>query len=153
MIRVIFYNNRSDRRVLNKNISQVADVSNCELKEDCQILYPSLILARSSCAGYASCNYMYIPTFKRYYHVKFTALAGDMLQVDTIEPDPLMSFANGIRSLYCTIIRQENIYNKFYIDNELPVRQTKKVQWVKVGKYNAGTGIYLTVDGGGGSTT
>lgn len=144
---VIFYNNKSDRRKLNKNLSKLTSVE-CQLKEPCDILRPALILARKDLASYAQCNYMYIPTFGRYYFVKCTALAGDMLSVEAIDPDPLMTYANSIRSLYCTIIRQENVFNKYYVDNELSIRQTKQIQLVSLGAYNAGTGIYLTVDGG-----
>lgn len=149
-MQAIFYNCTSDERVLSKRLSTIANVTNCDLKEPCDILRPSLLLNRTSVSGYASCNYMYIPTFKRYYYVKFTALEGDLLQVDTIKPDPLMSFANGIRAITCTILRQQYKYNNYFIDNQLGIRQTKNIQRVNVGTYNAGTGIYLTVDGGEG---
>lgn len=145
---VIFYNNKSDNRKVNKSITRLGNNIACQLKEPCEILRPAVTLARQTLPNYAQCNYMYIPTFGRYYFVKCTALPGDMLSVEAIEPDPLMTYANGIRSLYCTIIRQEKVFNKYYIDNELPIRQTKQIQLVSVGQYSAGTGIYLTVDGG-----
>lgn len=146
---VIFYNNKSDRRKVSKSLARLGS-ANCSLKEPCEILRPVVVLKRGDLTQYAQCNYMYIPTFGRYYFVKCRAMTGDMLSVETIDPDPLMSFANGIRSIYCTIVRQENVNNKYYIDDQLPIRQTKKIQLVKVGTYSAGTGIYLTVDGGNG---
>lgn len=147
---VQFYNNRSDRRKLNKSLSSLGS-SNCSLKEPCDILHPIVKLKRSGLSQYAVCNYMYIPTFKRYYFAEVRALVGDMVEISGTEVDVLMTYANGIRSIYCTILRQENVNNKYYIDNELPIRQTKQIQLVSVGQYNAGTGIYLTVDGGNGN--
>lgn len=145
---VDFYTNNSDARKLNKSIGVIKKGVHCELKDDSDVLRPTLTLARISLLNYPICNYMYINSFKRYYFIKFRALVGDMLQVETIDPDPLMSFGNQIRSLYTTIIRQENVFNKYFVDNELAIRQTKKIQLVSLGAYNAGTGIYLTVDGG-----
>lgn len=146
-MQVIFYNNKSDERKLSKSLSTLSS-ANCHLKEPCDILYPVVKLKRADLSGYAQCNYMYIPTFNRYYFAEVTALTGDMVEIKAIKPDVLMTYANGIRSIYCTINRQENVFNKFYVDNELPIRQTKQIQLVSVGTYDAGTGIYLTVDGG-----
>lgn len=146
-MQVYFYNNASDSRKLNKSLSSLGS-ANCQLKEPCDILFPSVTLARGDLSGYAQCNYMYIPTFRRYYFVEVRALVGDMLEIKTIQSDPLMSYANAIRSIRTSIIRQEKIYNDYIVDGDLPIRATKNIQWVNIGTYNAGTGIYLTVDGG-----
>lgn len=146
-MRVFFYNNKSDYRKLSK-ILESAGSAECALKEGCDILYPALRLAKVDLPNYANTNYMYIPTFGRYYCIKIRAITGDMIEIETLKPDPLMSFANGIRSLTCTITRQEYRYNDYYVDNELGIRQTKMIQWVNLGTFDAGKGIYLTVDGG-----
>lgn len=145
---VKFYNSRSDKRVLSKSITSLATVD-CQLKENCPILNPSLVVARKSLTQYAECNYMYIPSFRRYYFVTASALVGDMVEISG-HVDVLMTYANGIRSLYATVLRQENMYNDYLIDNQLPIRQTKQIQRALVGTYNAGTGFYLTVNGGKG---
>lgn len=144
---VNFYINSSDKKYLSKKLTSIRSAIDCQLTEPCSVLQPRLVLARGDLTAYSQCNYMYIQKFKRYYYCQFTALPGDMLEVRG-EVDVLMSFANGIRAITTTILRQENNFNNYFIDNQLPIRQTKTLQWVKVGTYNAGTGIYLTVDGG-----
>lgn len=144
---VNFYNSSSDKRALNKNISMVSGGIDCQLKEPCSVLNPRLIVNRSTVSQYASCNYVYIPTFKRYYFAEFTALAGDMLQVDC-KVDVLMSYASQIRGISCTIERQQYKTNKYIVDKLMVIRSTKNLQRASVGTYSAGTGLYLTVDGG-----
>lgn len=143
---VKFYNSQSDKRVLSKSLSSLASMD-CDLKENCSIINPTIIVARKNLTQYASCNYMYIPSFRRYYFVTASALVGDMVEIRG-HVDVLMTYASGIRGLYATVLRQENIYNDYLIDNQLPIRQTKEIQRALVGTYSAGTGIYLTVNGG-----
>lgn len=143
---VQFFNNTSDNRKMSKNITSL-DSANCQLKESCSLLRPSVILARSSLLRYAECNYMYIPKFHRYYYANVTAMAGDMLEISG-NVDVLMTYANQLRALNVTIVRQENLFNDYFVDQQLPIRQTKTIQFAKIGTYNAGTGMYLTVDGG-----
>lgn len=145
-MQAIFYNNRSDSRKLSKSISQLATVD-CQLKDDCSLLNPVLIISHGALSSYAQCNYMYIPEFKRYYYASVSALAGDMLEVAG-EVDVLMSYASGIRALQCTILRQERVFNPYIVDNFMPSRAQRNIQYVGVGTYSAGTGLYLTVDGG-----
>lgn len=145
-MRVIFYNCKSDNRKLNKSITQLASVE-CDLKENCSLLSPSFELSHGALNDYARCNYMYVPDFHRYYFASVNALYGDRLQVNG-DVDVLMTYANQIRALNVTITRQQNMYNDYLIDNQLPIRQTKEIQFASVGTYSAGMGIYLTVDGG-----
>lgn len=145
-MQVIFYNNRSDSRKLSKKLTQLASVD-CALKENCSLLNPSLTIRHGSLSSYAQCNYMYIPAFKRYYYASVSALAGDMLEVKG-DVDVLMSYASGIRALRCTIVRQENKFTKYFVDDFLPVSSIRNIQYASIGTFNAGTGIYLTVDGG-----
>lgn len=145
-INITFYNNSSDTRKLNKSITRLASVD-VKLKDNCSILRPRIILKRSTLTQYANCNYMYIPAFNRYYFAEISALVGDRVEI-TGNVDVLMSYANQIRALNVTVLRQEYMYNDYFIDNQLPIRQTKTIQFAKIGTYNAGTGLYLTVDGG-----
>lgn len=143
---VILYNNSSDSRKLSKSITQLATVD-CQLKDNCSLLSPRLVINHSALSSYANCNYMYIPDFHRYYYCNVTALAGDMLELSG-DVDVLMSYASGIRSIKCTIIRQENLFNPYIVDEFMPSRANRSLQFVSVGTYNAGVGLYLTVDGG-----
>lgn len=143
---VQFFNNTSDNRKISKNIALLGSVD-CQLKESCSLLRPVVILARETLPRYAECNYMYIPKFRRYYYADVSAMVGDMLEIGG-NVDVLMTYANQLRALNVTIVRQENMFNDFFVDQQLPIRQTKTIQFAKIGTYNAGTGMYLTVDGG-----
>lgn len=145
-MQVMLYNNHSDNRKLSKSISRLATVD-CQLKDSCSLLNPVLVVSHGAIFAYAQCNYMYIPDFGRYYYASVTALAGDMLQIDG-NVDVLMSYASGIRALRCTIVRQENLFNPYIVDNFMPSRAQRNIQYVSVGTYSAGVGLYLTVDGG-----
>lgn len=145
-MQVILYNNRSDKRRLNKKIAKLATVD-CMLKDRCSLLNPRLVISHAALSAFAQCNYMYIPDFNRYYFCSVSALTGDMLEI-TGAVDVLMSYRNGINEIRCTIVRQEKKFNKYFIDNFLPVSTIKNIQYVSVGTFSAGKGIYLTVDGG-----
>lgn len=148
-MQIVLYNNRSDKRRLNKKLSQLAVVNNVQLKNDCSLLNPRLVISHGALSQYAQCNYMFIPDFNRYYFCSVSALTGDMLEIAG-DVDVLMSYKSGIGSLRCTIVRQEKKFNKYFVDDFLPVSQIKNIQYIKVGTYSAGKGIYLTVDGGKG---
>lgn len=145
-MQITFYNNKSDKRHLSKHISALSTIE-ADLLEPCDITAASLMVARESIPGYAQCNYFYIREFRRYYFANLTALPGDMLQVNG-KVDVLMSFKIPIMSINTTIKRQEYNYNMYFRDELFPLRSTKNLQWAKIGTYDAGTGIYLTVDGG-----
>lgn len=144
---VRFYNNRSDKRKLSKSLSSLGS-TDCMLKEPSDILRPTFTIKRQNLTEYARCNYIYVPAFNRYYFAEIAAEIGDMLTIRGVESDVLMSWGNRIRSINCTIVRQENVFNTYMVDNLLPVRATKWLDWISVGTYDAGQGLYLTVDGG-----
>lgn len=143
---VSFYTNSSDARELSKNLSLLATVD-AQIKESCDILRPRLVLARQTLTQYATCNYCIIPSLKRNYFCEITMLPGDMLDI-SCSVDVASTWGSNIRNLYCTILRQEKIFNKFIPDATLPIRMTRNIQYVSVGNYDAGIGLYLTVDGG-----
>lgn len=145
-MRVTFYNNRSDNRKLSKQLTQLGSV-NCQLKNNCSMLTPIVLINHSSLPLYNQCNYMFIPEFGRYYYAELSALAGDMIEVHG-KVDVLMSHAPNIRALQCTILRQQSKFNPYIVDQFAPSVAQRNIQWISVGTYNAGVGLYLTVDGG-----
>lgn len=145
-MKVSFYTTKDDRRVVNKSITLLSTID-CDLKDNCNILSPALIVDKNVLTSYATCNYMYISTFKRYYYTQITAMAGDMLTIEG-NVDVLMTYKSGIGSITCDVLRQENNYNKYYVDALLPKRNTKNIQYLKIGDLPLQNGIYLTVTGG-----
>lgn len=145
-MQVIFYNNRSDNRKLSKSITQLSS-TDCQLKQDCSLLRPELVVSHSALPLYNQCNYMFIPDFGRYYYCELKAMAGDMIGVSG-KVDVLMSHAANIRALQCTILRQQSKFNPYIVDPFVPSKAQRNIQRISVGTYNAGVGLYLTVDGG-----
>lgn len=143
---VTFYQNSSDPLVANKTISAIGS-ANCEVKHERGVLEPSVIISKQAAGDFANINYMYISGLHRYYYAKVAELPAGMLEI-TGNVDVLMSYNSGIKNITCTIIRQENLYNKYYQDTMCPVRATKTLTYKTVGTLpNVKTNI-ITVDGG-----
>lgn len=109
-----FYTNESDRRVASKSLTSIASKT-CELKGDCDIVRP-VIIVTGDAATYASCNYMYISAFNRYYFASVRSLPGGLLEISG-ECDILSSaWAAGLGDLSAVIDRQENAWNLYLND-------------------------------------
>lgn len=110
------YKNSDEKEVLNKSLysenSFTAEMVNTD------ILFPRLRLMSTK----FDYNYVYIPTFKRYYFVsEMHSLAGTHL-ILVCSVDPLMSFKEGILSLECSVVRNENTPIGEIVDEKLPVK-------------------------------
>ena len=86
-MQLILYNNISDKRKLNKTITQLSTVE-IKLKNENEIVKPTVIL--SSAYLPPSANYAYIATLKRYYYINGQRiLPGKQLELD-LSVDVLM---------------------------------------------------------------
>lgn len=145
---VTFYRNNSDNRTVNKSLTTIKTIG-CWIKDDCSMLNPTIKISRDALPSFANVNYMYIDTFGRYYNISPSSMVmvGDFVEI-TGEVDPLYSNANAIRNVSCVVLRQENKYNKYYQDTELPIRAEKTFIYKKVGSLPDVKTNVLTVDGG-----
>ena len=113
---VILYNNKSDKRNLNKNLSEIKTVS-ATAKGEINIISPTLILDYFS----TDFNYCYISDFNRYYFVNsITLLSGHRLQLD-LSIDVLMTYKEEIKNLRVNVLRYENIEPTFLTDSRIPL--------------------------------
>lgn len=96
--------NYSDNRVLNKNVVTVV-TKDCNVYNDCNIMNPVLLLTYS--AEVVDCNYAYIPDWNKYYYVSPPLLINGGRCILSLSEDALMSHADEIKSLSCTILRNE----------------------------------------------
>ena len=113
---VILYNNKSDKRQLVKNISEIKTIS-ATAKGDINIISPTLIIQNFS----TDFNYCYITDFDRYYFVKsITLLTGQRVQID-LSIDVLMTYKEEIKNLTVNILRYENIEPTFLTDSRIPL--------------------------------
>lgn len=146
-MQVTFYSNSSDPRVVSKTISTIGSAS-CEVKHERGVLNPSVIISKQAVGDFfANINYMYISGLHRYYYAKVAELPAGMLQIDG-EVDVLMTYNSGIRNINCTIMRQQNLYNKYYQDDKVSIRSTKTVIYKTVGVLPIAKTNIITVDGG-----
>lgn len=121
-ITVKLYQNHSDSNVVYKNISLIS-TNNCQLTAGCTIDSPVLLLNMQS--NIETFNYMYIPEFKRYYHITATILNGNQMQI-TGYTDVLMSFWNQFRNSQCVASRSTSHQNPELEDNLLPFKSQPK---------------------------
>ena len=113
---VILYNNKSDKRQLVKNITEIKTIS-ATAKGEINIISPTLILEYFS----TDFNYCYISDFNRYYFVKsITLLTGQRIQID-LSVDVLMTYKEEIKNLTVNVLRYENIKPTFLTDSRIPL--------------------------------
>lgn len=121
-LKIILYENSSDNRVVNKLIEFEQEVTGCVLKQNTSVQRPSIILNLSGyndVNDYTRFNYMYIPSFDRYYYITdITFLQGKNVQFDC-KVDVLMSFQKSIYNSTQYVERQEDSANyNLYIPDE-----------------------------------
>lgn len=104
---VELYKTESPRNKLQKILSQ-ANIINCKLLNDTNILQPILILSDVNNDFLSDYNYCYIPYFERYYFIEsFNKNINGLITVK-LSVDVLMSFIDDIKESYATIRESEN---------------------------------------------
>ena len=111
------YDNKSKNNVIHKDLTQVGADKDIILKDDTDVINPTLILSID--ANSLKFNYVYLEDFRRYYHVTGLTIAKNRLFV-SCAVDPLMSFANEIMLNEVVLDRQENDFNIYQHDDEMP---------------------------------
>ena len=113
---VILYKNTSDKRNLNKVITQIKSVS-ATSKGEINIISPTLILEYFS----IDFNYCYISDFNRYYFVNsITLLSGKRVQIN-LSVDVLMTYKEEIKNLTVNVLRYEKSEPTFLTDSRIPL--------------------------------
>lgn len=113
---ITLYKNFSDKRNLNKNLTEVKTLS-ATAKGDINIISPTLIIQHFS----TDFNYCYIAELNRFYYVNsLTLLTGQRLQIN-LSVDVLMSYKEEIKNLTVNVLRYENIEPTFLTDSRIPL--------------------------------
>lgn len=118
-MQMTLYKNKTDKRYINKNISQVGNVlSNVYLKDDTEILNPVIILDTFP----LSANYCYLSEFDRFYYLTSVDFIDGMYHTKW-HVDVLNSYKNDILANKALVQRNTN-YNDLYLqDNEYKIEQ------------------------------
>lgn len=140
---------RTDKRYLVKTSNEIT-TREVRLKSGSSIVNPILIMKKLSDLHIREFNYAFIKEYQRYYFVNdITEMNGDLISV-SLHVDVLSSFANDIKGLRCLIIRQENLNNPYFVDEEVMTRVKRIREKKNIGVIGENvTNYYLTVNNGG----
>ena len=109
-----FYVNQSEKNRLDKTLVSAFNL-NGELKEDCSIIDPVIKIV-SDVSTMASVNYMYIPSFSRYYFINnVISINNDICEVHA-HVDVLSTYKDEIRAQRAVVSRQEKKWNLYLND-------------------------------------
>ena len=119
---VILYNNKSDKRQLVKNISEIKTIA-ATAKGDINIISPTLIIQNTDMTNI---NYCYITELKRYYFLtNYTYITGQRIELHC-NVDVLMSYADEIKRLKVNVLRYEKIQPSYITDSRIPLFSSTK---------------------------
>ena len=124
---ITFYNNASDRKMLDKNITVVKAISNAKIINETDIINPTILISRSFYDQYIlKANYIFIDSLKRYYYINNRSFVESMVQI-SCSVDVLMSYKNEIRNITCTVSRNQNLKNGYLNDDNYNIQAYKQV--------------------------
>ena len=119
---VILYNNKSDKRQLDKNITEIKTLS-ATAKGDINIISPTLIIQNTDMTNI---NYCYIIELKRYYFLtNYTYITGQRIELHC-NVDVLMSYSDDIKKLKVNVLRYEKIQPSYITDSRIPLFSSTK---------------------------
>lgn len=135
-MRVILYVNSGDVRQLNKNLSQIADLSDVEVTEPTDILEPALTFGYDP--SYLNVNYVYIPLYKRYYFTGEPVIHGNFITINC-NVDVAMSHKNALLNSYIIAERSASRPDAYIPDNCVSDKGTISYSFRKSGVVPFGT--------------
>lgn len=120
-----FYNTTDPTNKLVKTLKDKRSLPNVKLKNETDFKNPMLILKKDNAINR---NYAYIPDFKRYYFVETDVTDNDSIIRIRLTVDVLMTYASQIKGLGAIVERQQNNYNLYLEDAEVPNYAYRRVQ-------------------------
>ena len=139
----------ADKRALSKSASEI-DTVTCKLKQGTSIIDPIVIIGKISAKNIKRFNYAYIKDFGRFYFVNDIVEApANQLEV-SMHVDVLRTYASDIRGISTLILRQENVFSPYFVDEEALVRTNRFRTKKNIGSVGENSNVYyLTVNNGG----
>ena len=140
-IDINLYNNSSEsNRVDKSSYLESVGTINGVLRDECNIIDPVINLELHNPPVF---NYIYIPSFNRYYFVKEFDFVRTGLYRLKLHVDVLMSYKDAIKNLECLVTRNEHRFNK-YISSRLPTKNNIEIKEYVVALPTKTQGIILT---------
>lgn len=126
---MLYQNSAEVNRVDKTSYLVVVDTLTGVFREECSMQRPSVLINTLEIPSF---NYVYIPAFNRYYYVtSITTVSYGLWRVE-LNCDVLMSFKDKIKALSALIGRQENNYNDYLVDNEIPTENAPQVTTIDI---------------------
>lgn len=109
-----------------KKTTQTLATLNGMFRNETSIINPT-VLVEGDISAIAAANYLYIPTFKRYYYITDLRSIRSSLYEISAHVDVLMSHQQGILSNSAIIKRQQNKWNLYLNDGSFTSYQNPMV--------------------------
>ena len=122
---VVLMRNNSPNNQLDKDLVTLLDVSGT-LKDNTSVINP-VIKIQCNLSDVTRCNYMYIPTFNRYYFVNDMVSITKNIVEFSAHVDVLSTYKQEIRMNTAIIRVQENDWNLYLNDGTFKVYQNPMV--------------------------
>lgn len=100
---------------LNKSLNNQTTITGT-LKNDCSVIEPVIIIEISNPSGF---NYMYIPSFNRYYYITNIESVRYGLWRISAKVDVLMSFADEIANTIIAVGNVQSSFNSNYLPSSI----------------------------------
>lgn len=126
MADIILYKNSSDKRCLNKKLSDPIRFSNVKLNTEMNIETFEFDINEGSTFNSDVYNYCYSSYQPGYYFCSFTTISYKTVHV-VATIDPLMTYASSIKKIVATIDRNENEKNGYLLDSQYSAYSYKQV--------------------------
>ena len=140
------YNNHSDSREINKVLTDEMTISNCILKDDTEVVNPTLIFAGGSKLP-DTVNYIYIPVFNRYYFVTNKITENQRVLIN-LHTDVLESRKATLLNNYAILDRSTNHFNTYQVDGDIPMLNYSEITKTRCPIGFSSESLILTVAGG-----
>ena len=113
----ILYNNKSDNREINKNITEISTID-VTLYMDTNLLKPVFKVKTFN----NNANYIYVQNLRRYYYIDNYTLSNQCVYLHC-SVDVLMSYKTELLNTECLISRSETDYNDNIVDTLAPITE------------------------------
>lgn len=138
------YSNASEEHVLNKDITKINENISVILKDDTNVLSPTLITSQNISHKF---NYIYISEFDRYYYVKNITYSQQRFYIECAV-DVLMSFNTEIKDLNVIANRSSSYYNVYQKDDTIPFENRNVISTQNFPSGFNSQALILAVNGG-----
>lgn len=147
-MQVKFYNTTSDNTEVKKKLASIK-TTNCQIWGDCSIQSPSFLILMDD--DLIDANYVYVPSFGRYYYITNKTITGGNKLMITCRVDVLMSFWSSFKNSPCIAKRSSSKYTRAIDDPYVLKKPTCVYDFRRLAKSFTPTdseGHYVLIVGG-----